>query len=110
MQNYIESGENLEFTAAAAVTAGHPVSIGFINGVSKGTLAIGEVGVMMTSGVFKFTKQAPLAITAGAKVYWDNTNKYINATSSGNQYIGIAAITAASADTTIIVKLVSSNG
>jgi predicted RecA/RadA family phage recombinase len=109
MQNFIESGENIEFTAAANVTSGHPVAVGAINGVSKGTVLSGGVGVLMTSGVFSFPKQATVAITVGAKVYWDNTNKYINITASGNQYIGCATKAALAADTTVTVKLVSTN-
>lgn len=110
MQNYIESGENIEFVAAADTLAGHFVANGFINGVSKGDVLSGATGVLMTSGVFLFTKLNTEAVTAGAKCYWDNTNKWITTTVGSNKLVGYAVAAQLAADTTVKVKLTGNNG
>jgi predicted RecA/RadA family phage recombinase len=43
-----------------------------------------------TQGVFDLTKEPALAIGAGVRVFWDNTNRRITATAAGNFQVGIA--------------------
>ena len=57
------------------------------------------------NGVFDVTKEAPLVIAVGARVFWDNTNKRVTTTATGNVAIGHAVAAAASADTTVRVRL-----
>jgi predicted RecA/RadA family phage recombinase len=57
------------------------------------------------NGVFDITKEAPLVIAVGARVFWDNTNKRVTTTATGNVAIGHAVVAAASADTTARVRL-----
>ena len=64
--------------------------------------ASAEVAV---NGVFDITKEAPLVIAVGARVFWDNTNKRVTTTATGNVAIGHAVVAAASADTTARVRL-----
>ena len=58
-----------------------------------------------TKGVFDNTKEPALAITAGARVFWDNTNRRITTTATGNFQVGIASLAALAADTTVRVWL-----
>ena len=58
-----------------------------------------------TQGVFDITKEPALAITAGARVFWDNTNRRITTTATGNFQVGIASLAALAADTTVRVWL-----
>lgn len=58
-----------------------------------------------TQGVFDITKQPSLAITAGALVFWDDTNRRITTTATGNFQVGIATQAALAADTTVRVWL-----
>ena len=109
MQNYIESGENLEFTAAADVAAGEFVNLLAINGVSKGAVLTGATGVLMTSGVFLFPKLTSDATSVGTKVYWDAAAKKITITASTNKVVGYAVTSQLAADTTVKVKLTSYN-
>jgi hypothetical protein len=51
-----------------------------------------------TQGVFDITKEPALAITAGARVFWDNTNRRITTTATGNFQVGIATQAALAAD------------
>jgi predicted RecA/RadA family phage recombinase len=60
---------------------------------------------VQTKGVFDLTKQPALAITAGARVFWDDTNRRVTTTATGNFAIGIATQAALAADTTVRVVL-----
>ncbi len=44
-------------------------------------------------------------IAVGARVFWDNTNRRVTTTATGNVAIGHAVAAAASADTTVRVRL-----
>ena len=58
-----------------------------------------------TQGVFDLTKEPSLAITAGARVFWDHTNRRVTPTATGNFSIGIATAAALAADATVRVWL-----
>jgi predicted RecA/RadA family phage recombinase len=73
-------------------------------GVAVNKLANAEVGAFNLVGVYELAK-ATGAITAGAKVYWDNSAKNVTTTASGNSLIGAATVAALSGDATVIVRL-----
>ena len=56
-------------------------------------------------GVYSFPKKASEAITAGADVYWDNTNGVITATAESNILAGYAIADAAAADAVVSIKI-----
>ena len=58
-----------------------------------------------TTGVFDLTKEPALAIGAGVRVFWDNTNRRITATAAGNFQVGISTQAALAADGTVRVWL-----
>jgi predicted RecA/RadA family phage recombinase len=49
--------------------------------------------------------KASVAISAGATVYWDETNSVATTVAAGNKYIGKALKSAESADATVRVLL-----
>jgi len=67
--------------------------------------AQGDIPVVGLNGVFTLPKTAPLVITLGARVFWDNTARQINLTSAGNTFVGYAYTAGGSTDTTIQVRL-----
>lgn len=101
---YWQKGEVLDYTATDKVANGEVVSLGTRIGVAGEDIAAGETGHLHVVGVFEMAKAAG-AITMGAAVYYDTTEKNITATASGNVPAGYAAAPAASADTTVLVKL-----
>lgn len=101
-QNYIESGEVLDWTATADVTSGQVVAIGDLVGVALGTVKSGEIVSVRLKGVFEVPK-ATGAITLGAKVYWNGTGA--TATATDNKLMGYAWTAQASADTSVRVVL-----
>jgi predicted RecA/RadA family phage recombinase len=104
MQNFVQIGEQLKFTAGAAYTSGTGAQIGNIFGVVTTDVANGATGVLRIRGVVRLPK-ATGAITQFATVYWDNTAKNVTTTSTSNRKIGAATYAQASGDTTVEVVL-----
>lgn len=109
---YWQRGETLDYTPSAAVKNGAVVSLGTRIGIAGGDIAASTQGQIHMVGVFEMTK-ATGAITMGAAVYYDVANDKITtvaSTGSGDTKVdnipaGYAAAAAASADTTVLVKL-----
>lgn len=106
---YIQRGGSVDYTPGADVSGGDVVVQGELVGVAKLDIQTGKLGALAVSGVFDFPKAtgASTAITAGAKVYWDATNKVATAdTDEGaNKLIGKTIKAAADADGVVRVRL-----
>lgn len=75
---------------AAAVDTG--MLIGAIFGIATAAITNGGKGVIRTRGMFNTSNLlASEAWTEGQDLYWDNTNKRLTTTSSGNTKCGYAA-------------------
>lgn len=103
MKNFIQPGDSLTLVAPYAVTSGQGVLVGAIFGVAAYDAALNAVIECQTEGVFDITKEPALAITAGARLFWDNTNRRITTTATGNFHVGIATQAALAADATVRV-------
>jgi predicted RecA/RadA family phage recombinase len=103
-QNYIQEGDVIEITAAAAITSGAPVAVGAIAGVALETVASGSAVRVQLKGVFTVPK-ASGAITLGAAVYLVAANGNVSTTASGNIFMGHAVAAAASGDATVNIRL-----
>ncbi len=97
----------IDYTPAADVAAGDVVVQGDLVGVAKLDIAANTLGALAVDGVFDVPKASGggTAIAAGAKVYWDATNKQATATADANKYMGKTVKAAADADTTVRVRL-----
>ena len=105
MKTYIQPGDSLTVTAPYAVTSGQGVLVGALFGIAAFDAAISSSVEVQTKGVFDVTKEPALAITAGARVFWDNTNRRITTTATSNFQVGIATQAALAADATVRVVL-----
>jgi predicted RecA/RadA family phage recombinase len=103
-KNFVQEGKALNYTAGADILSGDFVLIGTIGGIAKTAIANGKVGAVHVTGIFNVAK-ATGAITQGAKLYWDNTNKVLTTTASGNTIVGVAAAAALSGDATVAILL-----
>jgi len=74
---FVQNGAAIDYTPDADVTAGDVVIQGDLVGVAKSDIAAGSLGSLAVEGVFDFPKAtgAGTAITAGAKVYWDDVDQ-----------------------------------
>lgn len=106
MATYIQKGNSIDYTNSGStkIAAGDVVSLTTRVGIAAGDIAAGAVGSLAVGGVFEIAK-ATGAITLGAAVYFDTTNKNITTTATSNIPAGWAVAAAASADTTVLVKI-----
>ena len=100
-------GTSIDYTPAADVAAGDVVVQGELVGVAKLDIKANTLGALAVSGVFDFAKSTSggTAITAGANVYWDDTNNVATTTATGNKLIGKCVKAAADADATVRVRM-----
>lgn len=107
MKNFVQEGTTIDYTNAisAAISSGSMFLLVDTVAVACTDIANPGSGAIALEGVFTIPKAAPLVIAAGDKLYWDDTNKVLNKTSSGNTFAGFATAPAVSAATTVNVKL-----
>lgn len=105
MKNYVQKGDNLTLIAPYDVASGGGFLVGAIFAVASTAAKSGEPVVGVTEDVFTLAKATGEAWTVGAKLYWDNTNKRLTTTASGNTHVGVATAAAQSADTSGNIKL-----
>lgn len=106
--NFIQPGDTITITApSGGTTAGVGVLTGSLFGVALSTAAVGESVAVGCEGVYKLAKEGSNTFAIGAIAYWNNTNKTVTSTASGNAKIGIVVNAAvASGDTTAQVRLI----
>ncbi len=102
----VSKGNMIDYTPGSAVTAGDVVVQGELVGVANLDIPAGVLGALTVSGVFNFSKGVGV-IAAGANVYWDVADgEATTAADSGtNKLIGKVVKAAASADSTVRVRL-----
>ena len=105
MKNYVSQGNFLTLAAPYDRLSGQGALVGSIFGVAVSDVLNGANGVFATSGVFTLPKTSALACSVGDSLYWDNTAKEVNKTSSGNTLVGYAVSAAANPSATVNVKL-----
>lgn len=109
MKTFVQKGECLTLTPAAAVASGIGYLFGVaLFGVATGDVAISVPGVFITEGVVTIGKTSALAISVGDRLFWDATNKVVNKTSTAQQCVGIATEAAANPSATVKMKIVAS--
>ena len=102
---FIADGKYIDHTPAGALASGDVVVQGDLVGVVLRPLAAGELGALAVDGVFDFAKNTGVAFTVGTILYWDDTNNVVTSTATGNKQIGKVVKAAASADTTVRMRL-----
>ena len=102
---YISYGDTIDHTPAGDIAAGEVVvvSSNFV-AVARHAIVAGVKGALTARGIFDFDKEAPLVISEGDAVYWDDTANEADKTATNN-YIGVCVEDAASAATTVRVDL-----
>ena len=105
MKNYLHSGDVLSVPTPAAVSSGGVVIVGQIKGIAVTDAASGALVAVQTRGVFTLPKEAALAVTLGAAIYWDASPGVATTTASGNTALGYATAAADAAAATVEVKI-----
>jgi len=102
---FVIDGQHIDYTPTTAVAAGEVVVLGDLIGVAKSPIAANTRGALTVMGVFDFAKATGTAFPPGTIVYWDNTNKVVTATPTGNKLLGKVVRAAFPSDTTVRVRL-----
>lgn len=105
MKNDIQPGKILVLTAPYNRSSGQGALIGTLFGVAVVDVSSGSEAAFAMEGVFELPKAAD-AITLGAKLYWNDTNKNLTTTASGNTLVAKAVASAQTGDATVAVKLI----
>ena len=106
MKNYVQEGEVITVTAPYALASGDGALIGSIFGVATGAAASGaNVELLVAMGVVALTCLPADIGTVGTKVYWDNTNRRITVSATGNSLVGVLTVAKQSAETTATLRL-----
>lgn len=107
MKNFVQEGKTVTVTAPAALASGVGVLIGSMFGVTNSAAANGAEVEIDLCGVFDLVRATGASTdwTPGTLLYWDDTNKRITKTSSGNTKIGVAVTAALVGDATGRVRL-----
>lgn len=91
MRNFVENGKVIHVViAGAAVVSGQMVKIGALMGVATTDGAIGDTVAFSVQGVYNVPKLGTDVVAQGALLYWDDTNKRLTTTASGNTLVGEA--------------------
>jgi len=77
----------LDYTPASAVPAGQLVVVGELNLICHTAIPANILGAVAAGGGV-YSGLSGGAITAGAKVFWDNTANRVTATATGNKPLG----------------------
>ena len=104
---FVQEGNAIDYTPATAVASGQVVVQGSLVGVAKQPIAANQLGALAVAGVFDFPKPTDLAIPAGSDVYWDEAEQKAktDSESGANLWLGKSIKTAATADTTVRLRL-----
>ena len=109
MAQYVQEGDYIDYTPGSDVSAGDVIVQGDLVGIAKGDIAANKLGALAVEGVFDVAKASGGGVTfsAGALVYWDDTNDLAVATdgAGANKLLGKAVAAAADADATVRVRL-----
>lgn len=107
---FVHEGESIDYTPAAAVSAGDVVVQNDLVGVAKRDIPANTKGALSISGVFDFEKATGVgtAIDAGMDVFWNaTTQKATTDEGSGsvNKKIGRSVADAGDNDATVRVRM-----
>lgn len=100
MNNFIHPGVVDTFVAPYAVASGGAFLVGSDFAVATAAAAQGAPVEGITQGVFDLPKATGTGtdVTAGTKLYWDDANKRVTKTASGNTLVGTARRDATTTD------------
>lgn len=95
MKTFVQKGDVLTITAAAAFASGQVVAVGNTLGVATGAIASGAVGELALTGVYTVPKVSGAVIANGETLTWDASAAAFDdnlATPASGDITGAAAV------------------
>lgn len=105
MKTFVQQGDVLTLTAPYAVAAGAAFKVGAIIAIATSAAESGATVEGITEGVVDVAKVNAQAWTAGALIYWDDSQKLATTTSTSNTLMGVAVLAAPNPSATGRVRL-----
>lgn len=106
MRNYVQEGSTVTVAAPYALTAGQGALVGAaLFGVASADAALNAPVELVTNGVFDITALGTDTAVVGAVLYWDNGNRRLTTTATGNTYVGYAVAAKSNGDVTARIRL-----
>ena len=106
---YVHEGDAIDYTPGSDVAAGDVVVLTDLIGIARTPIKANERGSLAVAGVFDLPKATGggTAISAGAKVYWDEANTVATTDDGGgaNKLLGKVVKAAADEDATVRVRM-----
>jgi predicted RecA/RadA family phage recombinase len=106
MNNFKKPADTVTLPAPYDVVSGAGALIGAVFGAAASNYKQGQSGEFRRTGQLGFTRATGTANTPGQKAYWDDTNRIVTPTASGNKLIGAFVEAHASGDTYAEVILI----
>ena len=104
--NYVQEGCTLTLAAPYNVSAGAGALFSAnLFGVALGTIASGDEGEFAIEGVWDLLAATADTFAVCANVYWDDSAKKCDSSSTGNTLIGVATKAKTGSQTTVRVRL-----
>jgi predicted RecA/RadA family phage recombinase len=89
MKTLIYDGDEVQVTAAGALTAGTGTLIGVLFGIPQHNAVLNDLVTLQVEGVVTIAKTDETAVDVGDALYWDDSAKEVNKTNTGKP-VGIA--------------------
>lgn len=105
MKNYVQDGKTLALIAPYNVASGAGAKIGAIFGVAVDTVLSAAEGQFKATGVFDLAALSTATGLAGARAYWDDSNKRVDTDATVGMMIGTLTAAKTNGQTTARVKL-----
>jgi predicted RecA/RadA family phage recombinase len=90
---------------AGGILSGQGMLVGAFFGVAAADAAQNALVECETRGEFELPKEPALAISQGARLFWDDTNRRLTTTATGNFQVGLATAAAGASDATVRIML-----
>lgn len=102
---FVSEGKVLKYTATSDIKRGDVVVINsLLVTIALEDIATGETGAVAVTGIFEAPKAA-VAVSQGAKLYWNATAGNFTTSSSGTIFAGYAAEAAGDNNATVRILL-----
>ena len=105
MKNFIQNGKTITLTAPHDLSSGDALLVNALFGVACSNALAGEEVETTLEGVFDLPKKTEQQVDQGAKLYWDNTNRELTTTASGNTRVGASAKAAGPAEASVAIRI-----
>ena len=105
MRNFVQPGDVITVAAPYALSPGDGCLVGSMFGVSCGAAALNAPAELDMEGVFELTALNTDTASIGALAYWDNGNRRITTTASGNTKVGVFVLAKTNGQTVATVRL-----